>query len=76
MTHLRIVTIVVLSCAPFAKAQDAKNTPALPGISARVFSISDHGAVASESADNAEAIQKTIDAAAAAGGGIVEVPAG
>jgi len=77
MTHLRIVAIVaLLSCAPFARADDAHQPPALPQIATKVFSISDHGAVSSDSADNTQAIQKTIDAAAAADGGIVEVPAG
>ncbi len=40
------------------------------------FLISDFGAVPGGHTLNTDAIQKTIDAAAAAGGGVVEVPAG
>jgi polygalacturonase len=40
------------------------------------FVITDHGAVADGHALNTEAIQKTIDAAAAAGGGTVVIPRG
>jgi len=77
MSNLRVVAAVaVLICATFAEADDVRRVPELPQITERVFSISDHGAVSSDSADNAQAIQKTVDAAAAAGGGIVEVPAG
>ncbi|HEX5244046.1 MAG TPA: glycosyl hydrolase family 28 protein [Tepidisphaeraceae bacterium] len=76
-TRIHIVLIAaILSYALFAKADDDKRAPALPQITQGVFSISDYGAASSETADNAQAIQKTIEAAAAAGGGIVEVPAG
>lgn len=39
-------------------------------------SIVDFGAIADDKTDNADAIQKAIDAMAAAGGGVVHVPAG
>jgi polygalacturonase len=61
--------------APFVKADADHPAPELPQIPQRFFKITDHGA-ATGSPDNAKAIQQTIDAAAAAGGGIVEVPAG
>lgn len=40
------------------------------------YSITDHGAVGDTTTLNTAAIQKAIDTAAAAGGGIVEIPAG
>ncbi len=40
------------------------------------FLITDHGAVGDGTTLNTAAIQQTIDAAAAAGGGVVEIPAG
>ncbi len=43
---------------------------------ARVFNIKSHGAVGDGVAMETEAIQKTIDACHAAGGGVVRVPAG
>lgn len=77
MINLRtLAACVVLSVSSQAMADDASQAPPLPKIPGSVFNISDHGAVAGESADNAKAIQQTIDAAAAAGGGIVEIPAG
>ncbi len=41
-----------------------------------VFNVADYGAVASAAVDNRVAIQSAVDAAAAAGGGLVYVPAG
>ena len=66
---------LLLCFAPFAKADVDHAAPELPRIPKRVFKITDHGA-ARGSPDNAKAIQQTIDVASAAGGGIVEVPAG
>jgi polygalacturonase len=54
-----------LSLASLACAQDAKR-----------FSIPDFGAVADGKTINTAAIQKAIDQAAGAGGGVVEIPAG
>lgn len=68
--------ILLLSFVQLAQADDAPHAPALPEIPNRIFKIADHGAVAGGLADSAKAIQETVDAAAAAGGGIVEVPAG
>ncbi len=50
--------------------------PTLPVIPSAQFSIMDYGAVADGSTLNTQAIQKAIDACAAAGGGHVIVPAG
>ncbi|HEY7088479.1 MAG TPA: glycosyl hydrolase family 28 protein [Tepidisphaeraceae bacterium] len=77
MTNMRMVAVCVVLCfVRFAKAEDAPHAPDLPQIPEAIFKITEHGAAAGEDADNAKAIQETIDAAAAAGGGIVEVPAG
>ena len=58
-----------------AKAQSFA-APALPEIPGKVFSITGYGAVGDGVATNTAAIQAAINAAAGAGGGIVEVPAG
>lgn len=50
--------------------------PALPAIPDRTFDIRKYGAVGDGVATNTAAVQAAIDAAAAAGGGTVEVPAG
>ncbi len=76
MINLRTVLVSVALCsAQFVMADDAPKAPDLPQIPDKVFKVSDHGA-ATSAADNAKAIQDTIDAAVAGGGGVVEVPAG
>jgi len=78
MINLRTLAVTVLlsSVASLAKADNAAPAPALPQIPERVFKISDHGAASGDNGDNTRPIQQTIDTAAAAGGGIVEIPAG
>ena len=51
-------------------------TPPLPSIRTNVFSIAPQGAVGDGKTMNTAAIQKTIDAAASAGGGVVWIPEG
>ncbi len=51
-------------------------TPALPEIPQKTFNITTYGAIGDGVATNTAAIQAAINAASAAGGGIVEVPAG
>jgi polygalacturonase len=75
MTIRTLLGALILGAAPVARAADAPQPPALPKVPAHSFSIADHGAAAG-APDSAQAIQQTIDDAAAAGGGIVEVPAG
>jgi len=50
--------------------------PAMPVIPTTVFNVTNYGAVGDGMTDNTAAIQNGINAASAAGGGIVEVPAG
>jgi polygalacturonase len=50
--------------------------PAMPVIPATIFNVTDYGALGDGAKDNTTNIQNTINAANAAGGGIVEIPAG
>ena len=63
---------LVLVCAIPARAQN----PPLPVIPKAIFNITNYGAVGDGKTLNTAALQKTIDAAAADGGGTVLVPAG
>ncbi len=54
----------------------AQIVPALPVIPANSFNITNFGAVGDSITTNTTAIQNTINAAATAGGGTVEIPAG
>jgi polygalacturonase len=50
--------------------------PDLPQIPSRIFSVTDYGALGDAATTNTKPIQNAIDAAEAAGGGIVTVPPG
>lgn len=50
--------------------------PAMPTIPATIFNVTNYGAIGDGAKDNTTNIQNTINAANAAGGGIVEIPAG
>jgi polygalacturonase len=50
--------------------------PAMPAIPSAVFNVTNYGAIGDGVKDNTTNIQNTINAANAAGGGIVEIPAG
>jgi polygalacturonase len=67
-----IVASFILTCAFGVPAQGIP----LPVIPDATFNITDYGAVGDGQTLNTAAIQKTIDAASAAGGGTVLVPAG
>jgi len=67
---------VGLLAAEKLSAAEAPRVPILPSIPDKVFKAADHGAVADGTTDNTKAIQDTIDATVAAGGGVVEIPPG
>ena len=66
---LLLLGIVVV---PWLRAQ----APVPAGMAAKPFAITAYGAVADGKTLNTAAIQQAIDAAAAAGGGVVRIPAG
>src|ERR1022692_1524934 len=63
-------------CLLLAPAWLASADPVLPTIPATNFNVTSFGAVGDGTTDNTLAIQATINAASAAGGGTVEIPAG
>ncbi len=76
---MRSFCLAVLALAAFVfkfATSAAAQTPALPSIRTNVYSIAQQGAVGDGKTMNTAAIQKTVDAAAAAGGGTVLVPEG
>ena len=73
LTKRRI--IIVFLWLALAGGVRAAN-PALPVIPATVFNITNYDAVGDGIKDNTTNLQNTINAANAAGGGIVEIPAG
>jgi alpha-L-rhamnosidase len=71
---LALALILLLGVGSRVAHGQASAQPPLP--EGRHFLITDFGAVAGGQVLNSEAIQRTIDQAAAAGGGVVEIPRG
>jgi len=74
--NARVLLAAMLNCCAVFSVVGAAVNPALPNIPEKVFSVTNFGAVGDGVATNTVAIQSAINAANAAGGGVVEVPAG
>ncbi len=72
---MKLRAILLFTLPALAGSIQAAN-PSLPEIPATVFNVTNYGAVGDGLRDNTANIQNTINAANAAGGGIVEIPAG
>ena len=72
---MKPVVVFVLATLSLGGQFHAAN-PALPIIPTNIFNVTDYGAKGDGGKDNTTNIQNTISAAAAAGGGVVEIPAG
>ncbi|MES2309666.1 MAG: DUF4955 domain-containing protein [Verrucomicrobiota bacterium] len=60
----------------FSYAGYHQGEEAIPNIEGPLFDVTKYGAIPNDEGDDQDAIQKTIDAAEAAGGGVVYLPAG
>lgn len=76
MKHINVSALLfAIFCVAFNGRAHAQNPP-LPVIPTNTFLVTKFGAVGDGKTMNTAAIQKTVDAASAAGGGIVLVPEG
>jgi polygalacturonase len=74
LKHLAILGLAVSVLLRYSSAVAVN--PALPDIPSASFNVTNYGAIGDGMATNTTAIQSAIDAASAAGGGTVEIPAG
>jgi polygalacturonase len=72
-TFASAVSLMFLHSAAVAQSSVAPEPPVIP---TRVFNITNYGAISDGVTTNSTAIQATVNAASAAGGGVVEVPKG
>ena len=69
-------TVVFISACLILAGWVRAANPAMPTIPTTIFNVTNYGAIGNGVKDNTTNIQNTINAANAAGGGIVEIPAG
>ena len=72
---MKQTVVVIVAWLVLAGSVRAAN-PALPVIPSAIFNVTNYGALGDGVKDNTTDIQNAINAASAAGGGIVEIPAG
>ena len=72
MKQMVVFILAFLTLAGWVRAAN----PAMPTIPTTIFNVMAYGAIGDGMKDNTTNIQNTINAANAAGGGIVEIPAG
>jgi polygalacturonase len=75
-TNTNLFALLVAGLMGFHSGTEGFAAPALPVIPAGDYNITNYGALGDGVTTNTKAIQAAIDAASAAGGGTVEVPAG
>ncbi|MGA3162862.1 MAG: glycosyl hydrolase family 28 protein [Verrucomicrobiota bacterium] len=72
---MKLTAVFISACLVLAGWVHAAN-PAMPTIPTNIYNVTNYGAIGDGAKDNTTNIQNTINAANAAGGGIVEIPAG
>jgi polygalacturonase len=72
MKRIALSILATMALAGWVRAAN----PAMPSIPTNIFAVTAYGALGDGSKDNTTNIQNTINAASAAGGGIVAIPAG